>query len=450
MAKDAAPPSVPVEEQPYPVPDNWRWVRLNTVCAFEHGITFPKDAKESNPRTGNLPCLRTANVQESLTLDNLIYIDESALKQNQNKLVRKDDIIFSSANSRELVGKSVYIDRLPFPMTFGGFVLNIRSQPLIVSKFLFWFLRYEFLTGGFFSKATQTTNIANINTKILGNYAFPLPPLPEQYRIVERLESLFTKLDEARDKAQAVVDGYEYRRATLLRRAFLGALTANWRKENNLTSPWTVSQFGNLIDDVKLGLVRSRKEQFTQEKYFYLKMNNITADGFVDLSGMVYVDATRDEALLFALDYGDFLFNTRNSYELVGKNTVWTTRTCETTLFNNNIMRVRFKKGVNPFFVSYYLHSPEGKHALERLKKNTTNIAAIYAKDLNKTTIPLPPVQEQERIVDILNHMLQTERQTKESAERVLESVGLIKKAVLGRAFRGLLGTNDPTEGALG
>ena len=108
-------------------------------------------------------------IKEKLFIDDLIYVDKQYMKNNPAKLIRANDIIMSSANSRELVGKTCYINELPFPMTFGGFVLNIRAKD-IISEYLFYFLRHEFLFDNFKRLAAQTVNIANINTTKLSNY----------------------------------------------------------------------------------------------------------------------------------------------------------------------------------------------------------------------------------------------------------------------------------------
>ena len=116
---------------------------------------------------------------------------------------------------------------------------------------------------------------------------------------------------------------------------------------------WDRIQFGNLTSDVRLGLVHSKVEQSYENLHPYLKMNNITSDGTIDITDIINVNATEDEMELFALQYGDFIFNTRNSYELVGKNAVWNIDLQSKVLFNNNIMMVRFKHGINPFLVSF-------------------------------------------------------------------------------------------------
>lgn len=229
-------------DQPYQLPENWVWCRVGSICEFERGITFPSSAKESEPSEDNIPCLRTANIQDELEVDDLIYVNKSYMKGNNAKLTRVNDIIMSSANSRELVGKTSYVSYLPCPMTFGGFVLTIRAKA-IVSKYLFYYLRFEFLMGKFMGESTQTTNIANINTTKLSEYSFPLPPIAEQKRIVSRIESLFSKLNEAEEKITTVVGDYngkntaigiiEQMRKSILARAFRGELGTSDMSDQN-------------------------------------------------------------------------------------------------------------------------------------------------------------------------------------------------------------------------
>ena len=100
----------------YTIPQNWRWFKLGEVCNFERGITFPANAKENKLTEKNIPCIRTANVQSELDITDLIYIDKSYTKNNSAKLLKSGDIIMSSANSRELVGKTCYVKSVNFEM----------------------------------------------------------------------------------------------------------------------------------------------------------------------------------------------------------------------------------------------------------------------------------------------------------------------------------------------
>ena len=177
------------------LPQGWVKLRLGDVCSFERGITFPSSAKCTIKQPGMIACIRTANVQDNLELDDLWYVGNEYIKGNTEKLVRKNDIIMSSANSRELVGKVSYVHDLSEQMTFGGFVLNIRANECILPFFLFLMLRTLYLKGYYLTIATQTTNIANLNTKILGNIEVLLPPLTEQERIINSVTNILASIE---------------------------------------------------------------------------------------------------------------------------------------------------------------------------------------------------------------------------------------------------------------
>jgi type I restriction enzyme S subunit len=132
-------------------------------------------------------------------------------------------------------------------------------------------------------------------------------------------------------------------------------------------------------------------------------MNNITRDNRFAFSSFTSVDATDEEIRKFALKDGDFLFNTRNSVELVGKCCLYESASDDIVLFNNNIMRIRFKDGIDAKFVLYAFSSNDVAEKLNELKCGTTNVAAVYYKDLKGLIIPVPPLPEQQRIVSILD-----------------------------------------------
>ena len=177
------------------LPNCWSVCKLCEISYFERGITFPASAKETVPTDRNIACARTANVQDLFDISNLIYVDRSFMKDNPDKLLKVNDIIVSTANSLELVGKSCIVEKLLEKMTFGGFVTVVRGIG-INHKYIHMCLKNKFLKGEFSYKSTQTTNIANISTKDLAETIIYLPPLAEQRRIVNAVETLFAQIDK--------------------------------------------------------------------------------------------------------------------------------------------------------------------------------------------------------------------------------------------------------------
>ncbi len=169
---------------------------------------------------------------------------------------------------------------------------------------------------------------------------------------------------------------------------------------------WTVVSIDQIAIDTTIGLVRSAALQNSnKEGVPYLKMDKIDMEGRVDLEDLVYVDATDEELQRFSLRKGDVLFNTRNSVELVGKTGYIAAEPSTQTVFNNNLMRLRFVESVLPAFVATQMCSKVFRDHMEGAKRATTSIAAVYGKDLRPLPIALPPPGEQRRIVSKIEEL---------------------------------------------
>lgn len=431
---------VPAEEQPYEVPENWVWVRLGAVCGFERGITFPSSAKQNERDDENIPCLRTANVQDELELNDLIYVNKKYYKNNIDKLIRENDIIMSTANSRELVGKTSFVYKVEYPMIFGGFVMALRANKLL-SKFLFYYLRLEFLLGRFRGESTQTTNIANISSSVLGEYTFPLPPLSEQQRIVERIEELFAKLDEAKERLQEVADSFAVRKAAILHKAFMGELTKQWRRENSVSDEsWEEKTIGEICSSLKYG---TSKKSSDDGEVVVLRMGNLQ-NGEIDWSNLAYT-SDEEDIKKYLLKSGDVLFNRTNSPELVGKTSIY--RGEMPAIYAGYLIKLDYEKNiVVGDYLNYYLNSSKAKEYYMQVKTDGVSQSNINAKKIGEFEIPLPTLSEQHEIVRLIDELLARERAAQQAAEQALASIDLMKKSILARAFRGELGTNKASE----
>ena len=109
-------------------------------------------------------------------------------------------------------------------------------------------------------------------------------------------------------------------------------------------------------------------------------MDNITSEGELTLSNIVGIEATASELKNYTLRDGDFIYNTRNAPNLVGKSSVYH-GVNDKYIFNNNILRIRFNKNVNQDYVNFYLNTPTGKNKIRKLVHGTTSVAALYQKN---------------------------------------------------------------------
>lgn len=425
---------VPAEEQPYEVPENWVWVRLGAVCGFERGITFPSSAKQNERDDENIPCLRTANVQDELELNDLIYVNKKYYKNNIDKLIRKNDIIMSTANSRELVGKTSFVYKVEYPMIFGGFVMALRANKLL-SKFLFYYLRLEFLLGRFRGESTQTTNIANISSSVLGEYTFPLPPLSEQQRIVERIEELFAKLDEAKERLQEAVDSFAVRKAAILHKAFTGELIGKQVTE--------LVPLENLVDLIKIGPFGSslHESDYIENGIPLVNPKHIVQQRIVPQSKISISDEKAEELSSYKLKENDIVLGRRGE---MGRCAPISNRE-ENWICGTGSMIIRLKKEYDAKLYSLILGSQATVTYLENSAVGST-LKNLNEKIVRKIPVPQFSSEEQHEIVRLIDDLLARERSAQQATEQALASIDLMKKSILARAFRGELGTNKASE----
>lgn len=190
-----------------PVPmaaKSYAMARLGEVASLIRGVSFPKSAQKTAPDI-SLPRVVTTKAAQTdgIDFDHVVYIDSSYVKED--KLVKKDDILISLANSLNLVGRVTYVDDNYPNLTFGAFMGVIRAdRAKIHPVYLFHMLRSQKAKDYYKSIAKTTTNISNLTFEDLSNFAFPLPALEEQIRIVSEIEGY----SQVVAGAQKVLCGY--------------------------------------------------------------------------------------------------------------------------------------------------------------------------------------------------------------------------------------------------
>jgi len=242
-------------------------------------------------------------------------------------------------------------------------------------KFAYWFLR---LLGGGDGFHIVGTTRSSLNIETLRKVKIPLPPLAEQRRIAEVLD----RAEALRAKRRAALAQLD----SLTQSLFLD-LFGDTRKER---TRWPTVPLEEIVRETKLGLVRGSQEFGPEFPVPYVRMNAITRHGELELGNVQRTHATEAEIEAYRLEPGDFLFNTRNSEELVGKTALY--RGGGLHLFNNNLMRVRFTPKADAVFVAAAFKTAFVQHELNLRKSGTTNVFAIYYKDLRSLPLPLPPI----------------------------------------------------------
>ena len=429
---------VPENEQPYPVPENWCWTRLGEITSIIGGGT-PSSSIAEYYDGGKIPWISPAD----LSGYNEKYISEGAknittlgLEKSSARLMPEGTVCLSS---RAPIGY-VVIARNSL-CTNQGFKSFLPSK-VYIPEYLYWYLKgnKELLE----SYASGTTFLELSGSKA-SKVEIPIAPFKEQQRIIDRIESLFAKLDEAKEKAQAALDSFEMRKAAILHQAFTGELTAQWRKEHGVgMESWKRNKLEDVCEKIVCG--KTPKEYITlQGDVPYLKVYNIV-DNEIDFSKkqQFIPNEIHDGKLKSSrLNPKDVIMN------IVGpplrKIAIVTDQYPEWNM-NQAIVRFRTKKNLDYKFLYYALLNPETLNDVIQQTKGVVGQANISVTQSRNLEILIPSSVEQNEIVIRVEKIMNKGRHAQSLVQSVLNKIDLLKKSILARAFSGELGTNDPAE----
>lgn len=415
---------VPAEEQPYEVPENWVWVRLGAVCYASK--------EKSNDFSNEIKYIGLEHLEKDKGIVGFSSADK--VKSTKNAF-QEGQILYGRL--RPYLNKH---DIASFSGVCSTDILVLEASVLVANVLVDKFFNLPFFIE-YVVANSKGINLPRVSEKTILNTTFPLPPLSEQQRIVERIEELFAKLDEAKERLQEVADSFAVRKAAILHKAFTGELTQQWRLENGVSDEsWEEKTIGEICSSLKYG---TSKKSSDDGEVVVLRMGNLQ-NGEIDWSNLAYT-SDEEDIKKYLLKSGDVLFNRTNSPELVGKTSIY--RGEMPAIYAGYLIKLDYEKNiVVGDYLNYYLNSSKAKEYYMQVKTDGVSQSNINAKKIGEFEIPLPTLSEQHEIVRLIDDLLARERAAQQAAEQALASIDLMKKSILARAFRGELGTNKASE----
>ena len=413
---------VPDWEWPYKLPENWCWTRHNSIMDIVGGAQPEKAFFIREPKEGYVQLYQTRDYGENPVP---VYIPQ----KYATKTTDEGDILLARYGGS--LGKVFRAHKGAYNVALAKVII---LYPEVVDDEFLYLYYYSHFYQDFCIKAGYGRSAqAGFNKSDLNELLFPLPPFIEQRRIVDRIESLFAKLDEAKEKAQAVVDSFEPRKAAILHKAFTGELTAKWREEHGVSiDNWKTTRFdsvaairSNLVDPAEYqSFPHIAPDNIEKKTGVLLEYHTIAEDGVTSGKHRFYS--------------GQILYSKIRPY-LSKVVVVDFDGLCSADMYPIEAYQ-------NARCLWYYMLSDE--FLLQTSTAGSRSVLPkINQKELSALTVHLPTNdREQEEIARILDELFDKEQQAKEAAEAVLDQIDLMKKSILARAFRGELGTNDPSE----
>lgn len=409
---------VPKEEQPYKIPSNWCWTYIHNIAIVVTGKTPSKKNKEYYG--GKFPFFKPADLDAGR---NMQYATEYLSEKGKSISV----IIPEKSTGICCIGT---IGKCGYFLVEGTTNQQINT---VISKINPLYSYYFFNTNSFvrelISKASATT-IAIVNKSKLESCLFSVAPLNEQQRIVNRIESLFAKLDRAKELIENTLAQFEQNKMAILHKAFTGELTVKWRKENNINEKNFFNKV-KLKNVIKLISGRDVSVSLCNDKSigipYILGASNIKDNKF-------FIERWIENPVVVS-EKNDILLSVKGT---IGKLYL---QKEEKINISRQIMALRALNELNTHYLYYFL-----LRECKRLKfEGNGLIPGISRKDILDLNILLPTLEEQQEIVNILDNLLAKYNKIK-NLEQQLEKIELLKKAILAKAFRGELGTNNPDE----
>jgi type I restriction enzyme, S subunit len=463
------------------LPQGWTTAKLADAAEIIRGIAFEKGAKVDGPREGYVPCLRTTNVQREVTWDDLWFIPASLVRR-ADKWLQRGDILISTANSYELVGKVAPVTTVPSAATLGAFISAIRPHPQHNPRFIYFQLASSRLQHSIRALASTTTNISNVSTGKLATVQIRLPPREEQDLIVSEIEKHFTRLDAAHVTLQAAGERVRLLRTATLHAAVTGKLVpleaelarsegrqyepgsalienaehqrrADWNRGRYvpprpvasanlpaLPEGWSWASWEQLSMRVTVGHVGPMKKEYVAAGIPFLRSQNIRPNRF-DHAGLLYITSDFHKKLEKSRIRARDIAVVRSG--AVGVSCVIPEHLEEANCAD--LVLIQQPLGIEPRFGSYYMNSA----AQRRIQAGRVGIALTHfnTNSVASLPVPVPPLAEQQRIVGEVERRLSLIDALEAAVSSTLERVPTLRRTLLSQAFSGQL-TSGTTQAA--
>jgi type I restriction enzyme, S subunit len=474
------------------LPRGWVWTSIGEIAATGSGGT------PSRGRTdyygGSIPWVKSGELKDRTVFQSEEFITELGLHSSSAKIFPAGTLCIALYGAT--VGK---LGILGIDAATNQAVCGIFVPPVIVTQYLFHFLSWQRRNLIELGKGGAQPNISQ---EIVRRTVIPIPPLPEQQRIVSKIEELFTELDagvESLKKARTQLKRY---RQAVLKAAVTGELTREWRAAHRgelepaadllarilreRRAKWEADQLAKMraagkppknddwktryqepvapdtseapelpegwiwtniqqVGEVSGGLTKNQKREKLPLKLPYLRVANVYA-GELDLAEVKNIGVEEGELERVLLAVGDLLVVEGNgSIDQIGRVALWDGG-IEPCLHQNHLIKVRFNPVQLGDYILWWLLSREGRDFITKAASSTSGLHTLSLSKVAGLPIPFPPLREQQQIVSEVERLLSIADATERTIEQSLRQAERLRQSVLRRAFAGELVPQDPAD----
>ncbi|MGP5174844.1 restriction endonuclease subunit S [Psychrobacter immobilis] len=485
------------------VPENWQECVLSDILYFQNGHAFKShDFIKNNADEELIPLVKQSQLKGSqVILDDCVFLPSEYLDKYSDFIIRKGDILIGMSGS---IGKMSFYN-YDYPSLLNQRVgkLELYSKDIFNNNF-FGYLLLNLEQN--IQTIAKGMGVQNVSSKDIEKIIINLPPINEQNRIVDKIETLFSEVDAGIENLTLAKRQLEQYRQSLLKHAFEGKLTAKWREEyaknhgkslpsadellkqvqtarqdyydqqiadweqaiaaweeqgKEGTKPRKPSKpyldklathsenqllipLGSIIEQPKYGTSKKCTYDQSQNSIGVIRIPNINSNGLIDLTDMKFAEFDNDEVYEYKLEKDDLLIIRSNgSPSIVGRCAVVNEKDL-TYIYAGYLIRLRpIKSLIDSDFLNLALKSVKLRSEIENKAKSTSGVNNINAKEIQSLELPYFDMLEQTRIVETVLPKIQLIENQLNDIDIALRKSDILKQSILYKAFQGKLVPQD-------
>lgn len=419
------------------IPLNWA---VDYISRFVDEIQPGFACGAHNSTENGIPHLRPMNISRGgkVDLGEVKYIS----KDHDERRLSKGDVLFNNTNSPELIGKTAFVSNFGIGAAFSNHMTRLRFNAAIDPRFAALQIHYLWMMKYFLHHCVKHVNQASVSSGDLAR-SVPLvaPPIHEQERIVSKIEELFSELDKGIESLKTARDQLKIYRQAVLKHAFEGKLTAEWRKQRS-RGHWKETSLDSLLSYLTSGS-RGWAKYYSDDGDIFIRAQNLKHDR-LDLDDIAYVQLPeKSEGMRTRVQVGDLLIT------ITGANVTKTAYVHEdlgNAYVSQHVALCRPKSIADTEFLYWYLIGESaGRKQLKELAYGAGK-PGLNLDNIRSVKIQLPELDEQKFIVQKINELLSIEASLTSAIESEIQRAESLRQSILKKAFSGRLVPQDPND----
>lgn len=388
---------------------NWDLKKVSTIIENRlQGLYYNKGYFDEG-----ISLLRISDMTENGKID---YHNMPKIKIEKKELERfrlhRGDVVVARTGG---AGRSAVFERNDIDAVFAGYLIRFRFRSEIDPHFVDYFLKSPSAQAKLLGSTHGSAN-KNINAQDILNLDIPTPTLGVQRKIVQKLDHILGQLEEKK-KAILELQTSKIKHIEILSDKTIGNIISKLMHLYSPPDSWNIQKLETICHDIQPGFAEGKKD--VKDGVIHLRMNNIGTNFELNFGLIRTIEANKDQLKKYQLKQGDVVFNNTNSSRLVGKSAIFNdSKVC---LYSNHLTRLRVKKEiVLPEWLLFYLRARWLNRDFERMCNKWINQAAVNNNKIRNLEIPVPKLEIQKKIIDLLSNI-----------SKSIEAIRIISESIL-------------------